>query len=294
MATFSHFVSAQDGLRLHLRDYGPQAPIGLPVLCLPGLTRNAEEFAALAFALAADDATPRRVLAMDYRGRGLSDRDPQPANYNVGVEAADVLAALAALEIERTVIVGSSRGGLIAMALAALNPTVLAGVIFNDIGPVIELDGLLRIKSYAGKMKRPVSFNDAVAQQKMLFADQFPALGNDEWQGLARRAWRTVESDDGRVMFEPTCDPAVALSLMTLTPDTVIPPAWHLFDALAHVPLMVIRGEHSDLLSPATVAEMQRRRPDMMALDVAGQGHTPLLADAPTIEALRAFLSRLK
>lgn len=281
----SHFVTSQDGLRLHVRDYRPASAAALPVLCLPGLTRNAEEFDVLARALSGEGEPNWRVLAMDCRGRGRSDFDTDAGNYTVAVEAGDVLAALA--DLERAIIIGSSRGGLIAMALAAMRPAVLAGVIFNDIGPVIELAGLLRIRSYAGRLLRPADMAEATTQQKQLFGDRFPALTEAEWRGLAERAWR---EENGKLV--PTFDPAVSAGLMALTPETELPPAWDLFDALQNVPLMTIRGEHSDLLARNTVRDMTLRRPDMAAIEIPGQGHTPLLADAFAIGATRSFLTR--
>lgn len=323
----SDFITAQDGLRLHVRTYDPanyhpsppnpatHDPMpdaaAHPLLCLPGLTRNADEFDAIARMIAGDAVAPRRVLAMDYRGRGRSQRDPNPLNYNVPMEAADVLAALDALDIARVIVLGSSRGGLIAMHLGLTRPTVLAGIVFNDIGPIIELEGLLRIKSYAGKLKPPRDLDEAVAQQKVLFGAQFPGISEDDWRGLARRAWQTPETAQDAAQstqdaaspgaslnmntkpaLVPTCDPMVAAGLMMLNAETKLPPAWDAFDALQSMPLMVIRGEHSDLLSRTTVEEMQSRRPDMIAIEIEGQGHTPLLNDTPTITNVAAFVAR--
>lgn len=282
------FIVAEDGVRLHVRDVAPRptdrAPTSLPLLCLPGLTRTAEDFDVLAMALAIDPVRPRRVLAMDLRGRGLSDWDPNPANYNVLTEARDVVAVMAKLGIARAVLIGSSRGGLVALTLPALNPAFMAGVAFNDIGPVIDMKGLLRIAGYAGKMARPRDFAHGAQILRTLFGTQFPALSDKDWDLWARRSWRTQSG-----ALSATCDPAVAASLGTLDPSTPFPPLWAAFDALPPVPLMVIRGEHSDLLSETTVAEMQARRPGTVGLVVRGQGHTPLLADQGTMLAISAF-----
>jgi pimeloyl-ACP methyl ester carboxylesterase len=283
------FITTDDGLRLHLRDTVPSETrtVHLPVLCLPGLTRTAADFDELSTALATDPVRPRRVLAMDSRGRGMSECDPNPANYNVLTETRDVVAAMAALSITRAIVVGSSRGGLIALTLPALTPTLMAGIVFNDIGPVIDMTGLLRIASYAGKIAQPRDFDHGAQILRALFGKQFPVLTVDDWNAWARRAW--VVQDD---LLSATCDPAVAASLGTLDPSKPLPPLWAAFDALPQVPLMVVRGEYSDLLSDTTVAEMLARRPGTTSLLVDGQGHTPLLAERDIIAAISAFAAR--
>lgn len=287
-ATFSdEFVSSADGLRLHARDYNRGAARRPAVVCLAGLTRTVEDFDALAPALAFDGDGGRRVIAIDSRGRGRSQKDPKPENYTVPVEAGDVLTVAAALGIDRAVVVGTSRGGLIAMTLAGMRPAFLAGVVFNDIGPVLDMAGLARIKGYAGKITRPANWEEAARNHKALFSRDFPKLTDADWMAWARRAWKV---EDGR--FTGTCDPRVADGFAALTPDDPPPALWPLYDALAGVPLMVVRGALSDLLSPATVAEMAARRPDLEIVEVPDQGHAPLLEDAPTIARIAAFVRR--
>ena len=150
-----HYVTARDGLRLHVREHGERTAPGLPVVCLPGLARTTADFDVLASALAGDAGRPRRVLALDYRGRGLSDHDPDPDHYAIPVELDDVLSVLTARAVASAVFVGTSRGGLIVMALAAARPGAIAGAVLNDIGPVIETQGLMRIKGYVGKLPQP-------------------------------------------------------------------------------------------------------------------------------------------
>src|SRR5713101_8415650 len=154
----SSFVTAQDGLRLHVQEWGARTASALPVVCLPGLARSVADFEPLAAALADDSKLPRRVVALDSRGRGKSQYDRNPANYNLKVELTDLLAVLTALEIHQAVFLGTSRGGILTMLLAAARPTAIAGCVLNDIGPVIEPKGLMRIKSYVGKLPRPASF----------------------------------------------------------------------------------------------------------------------------------------
>lgn len=278
----SHFVSAPDGLRLHYREYGSFAGPLLPIVCLPGLARTAADFDRLARILAEHD---RRVLALDYRGRGLSARDPDPKNYDLRIESADVLAVLTAAEVGRAVFVGTSRGGLITMILAALRPTIIRGAVLNDIGPVIEAEGLARIRGYVGKLPRPNSWTEAVDLLKGLAGSQFTALTEADWLDFAQL---TFAEENG--FFITTYDTALMENLKTMDLDA-IPTLWPQFEALRHAPVLTIRGANSDLLSSATAAEMMRRHPDCALHTVVGQGHAPFLTDAPTVERIRTFIS---
>jgi len=280
----SRFITAPDGLRLHVRDYGDRTATRRPVLCLPGLSRNGEDFHALAAALAGDAAAPRRVIALDFRGRGRSDYDRKPENYSVAVELADVIAVIAAMEAAPAVIVGTSRGGLVAMVLAARQPGAIAGVVLNDIGPVIEAKGLMRIKGYVGKLPEPRSFEEGAEILRRTADAQFPKLEAADWLAAAKRNWR---EDKGRLVT--TYDPALAKTLATIGPDQPIPTMWPQFDALAQMPALVIRGANSDILSPQTVEAMQARHPDLNVFEVPDQGHAPLLAEPETIARIAAF-----
>jgi pimeloyl-ACP methyl ester carboxylesterase len=282
------FATSTDGLRLHARSIGPVDAAALPILCLPGLTRTAEDFDVVAQALANDPQNPRRVVAIDYRGRGRSDFDPNPDNYTVPVEAADVLTLAAAANIPRAIWLGTSRGGLISMAIAAARPEFVAGIILNDIGPELDIKGLLKIKGYLGVPATPQTWDEAADGLRRLFGSVFPALAHDDWMAWAQRAFR--QDADGRLVR--TYDTALAHSFDGISPETPPPPLWELFDVMAHVPLLSIRGELSDLLSHDCVAEMKRRRPDMETCGVPLQGHAPLLADARTIALIKAFCRR--
>jgi pimeloyl-ACP methyl ester carboxylesterase len=282
----SHFVTTQDGLKLHVRDYGPHSSIRSPVVCLHGLARTSADFHRLAVALSGDPTGSRRVIAMDYRGRGRSDYDPNPANYNAGVELNDVLTVLTALDIGRAVFIGTSRGGILTMLLAAVRPELLAGAVLNDIGPVIEPAGLLRIKGYVGKLSQPASVEEGGEMLRALFSAQFTALTTGDWRAFAER---TFEERGGRLL--PSYDPALALTLVDFDPAQPMPPLWPQFDALAHVPLMVVRGENSDLLSRETVAVMRQRRPDLHVLEVPSQGHAPFLMEEDVIASVRRFVA---
>ena len=256
------------------------------MVCLPGLARTTADFDLLARALAGDAARPRRVLALDYRGRGLSDHDPDPDNYSIPVELDDVLAVLTARGIGSAAFVGTSRGGLLVMALAATRPGMIAGAVLNDIGPVVETQGLMRIKSYVGKLPQPRSFEDGAEIQRRLFGGQFPGLGDAAWLAAARRTWR---EENGRLAL--TYDPKLARVLAAVDPEHPLPPLWPQFDALAQVPLMVIRGANSDILSAATVEAMRARRAATTLLEIPDQGHAPLLAEPATIAAIAGFVA---
>lgn len=287
-AAVSRFIAAADGLKLHVRDYRRQDGTGsaklLPVVCLPGLTRNTQDFDALAAVLSADG---RRVIAIDYRGRGRSDYDVDPAKYSLPVELGDVITILAALACEPAVFVGTSRGGLLTMLLASVRPAAIAGAVLNDIGPVLEPGGLERIKGYVGKMPQPKDYDDAAAILARLFGSQFPRLTMDDWRRSARRNFK---DQDGTLV--PDYDIALARTMADFDVSKPIPDLWPQFAALAGVPVMVVRGELSDLLSAATVAEMARRHPGLETLVVPDQGHAPLLAEDDVMARIAAFVQR--
>jgi pimeloyl-ACP methyl ester carboxylesterase len=280
----STFVTAQDGLKLHVRSYGPRNAAALPVICLPGLARTAADFEALATALAGDAKAPRRVFAMDSRGRGRSDYDRNPANYSLPVELADLLAVLVALGIARAVFIGTSRGGILTMLLATVRPTVIAGCVLNDIGPVIDPKGLMRIRSYVGRLPRPASFHEAADILRRLFGGQFSKLSDDDWVAFARR---TFTETSGRIV--PDYDVKLGTNLKGINPDRPLPALWKEFDALARVPVMVIRGGNSDILSAATVEAMRARRSSLDVVEVPDQGHAPLLEGTEIIGRIASF-----
>jgi pimeloyl-ACP methyl ester carboxylesterase len=289
------FVSAQDGLRLHIREFGKRNAPGLPVVCLPGLTRTVRDYDTLAPALAntafgGQTIFGRRVIAIDSRGRGQSEYDSNPANYSLTVELADVVTVLIARDVGPAVFVGSSRGGILTMKLAVSHPTAIAGVVLNDIGPVIEPTGLARIKSYVGKLPQPRTFEEGAEILRRLFSAQFPRLTAEQWLGDAHRAWQSA----GKGGLKPTYDVRIARALADLDIERPQPPVWNEFDALSRVPMLVIRGGNSDLLAAATVEAMRARRAgmqaDMQSVEVPDQGHVPLLA-GDLVDRIVAFVA---
>ncbi len=282
----SVFVTAQDGLRLHVREYGARTAPAFPVVCLPGLARTVADFDALAPALA-NGQPSRRVIAINSRGRGQSDYDKNPENYNVAVELGDVVTVLAALGIGPAVFVGSSRGGLLTMLLAVAHPTAIAGAVLHDIGPVIEPKGLARIKSYVGKLPQPRSFAEGAEILRRLFSAQFPKLSVEDWLAAAQRTWK----DKGGALV-PTYDVRLAQMLAEIDIERPLPPMWAEFGALARVPLLVIRGANSDILSAETVIAMKERDPALEVIEVPDQGHVPALAGKELLDSIIAFVAK--
>jgi pimeloyl-ACP methyl ester carboxylesterase len=279
------FVTAQDGLRLHVREYGLRTAPGLSVVCLPGLARTVGDFDALAPALAFGPQ-PRRVIAIDSRGRGQSDYDSNVENYNVAVELGDVVTILTALEIGPAVFVGSSRGGILTMLLGVAHPTAIAGAVLHDIGPVIEPKGLARIKSYVGKLPQPRTFAEGGEILRRLFDAQFPKLSPAQWLAAAERTWKM---DDGELV--PTYDVRLSRTLAEFDIERPLPPLWNEFDALKRIPILVIRGANSDILSAKTVTAMRAHHPAMEWIEVPDQGHVPLL-DGTINSRIAKFVDR--
>ncbi len=282
------FVSAADGLRLYARDYGPGTAGTLPVVCLSGLTRSSEDFHELAVTLSRDAARPRRVLSLDYRGRGRSEWDKDWRNYDVKIELNDVLQVLTVAGIDKVVVVGTSRGGLITMALSAARPTLIAGAVLNDIGPVLEARGLNRIRGYVGKLPTPRTMEEAVQILRQMSGSEFPAFTDEQWQALARVTWRESEGQ-----FILNYDPNLMKTLEASDPEAPLPDLWPLFEGLKPFPLLAIRGEHSDLLSAETVQAMQERHQRLTAITVPGQGHAPAL-DGNLIQTIERFVMEVE
>jgi pimeloyl-ACP methyl ester carboxylesterase len=230
---------------------------------------------------------PRRVVAMDYRGRGLSDHDPDWKHYDLFVESGDMHAVLAGAGIQEAIFLGTSRGGMHVMLMAATTPAKIRAAILNDIGPVLEPGGLKRIASYVGQFVRPASMADAAKLMRSTFGNLFPALHDDDWRAWAQT---TFEEKNGRLELQ--YDPALLKTLQSLDPDKPMPTMWPQYEALAGKPLLVIRGENSDLLSRETFAEMARRHAGCETFTIPGQGHAPLLRDAESVARICDFVAQ--
>lgn len=268
-----------DGLTLAYDDQGA----GAPVLCLPGLTRDMRDFEPL---LAARGGAAR-IIRMDLRGRGGSDRDPNPLEgYTVPVEARDVLELLDHLGLKRVIIVGTSRGGIIAMVIAAMAKDRLAGVLLNDVGPKIEQRGLDAIMTYLGKRPAAKTLDQAAAGLARLHARSFPGMEAADWRIWAER-WFDEAPDGLSLRYDPALRAAVEAG-------GAAPDLWPFFDALEGLPLAALRGANSDLLGADTFAAMQAARPDMIAATVPDRGHVPFLDEGESLTVFDTLLEQVQ
>jgi pimeloyl-ACP methyl ester carboxylesterase len=278
-----------DGLTLHYRDY-PGETGATPVLCLPGLTRNARDFGDLAERLAG----PRRVIVAELRGRGLSQYAPDPMTYVPPVYAGDIVALLAQLGIGPVALFGTSLGGIVAMLLGAMKPELLAGVLLNDIGPVIDPAGLARIASYAGKGDGWPDWDAAAAAQAETHAEAYPDYGPADWMDMARRLCR---EESGRIVTD--YDPAIAIPFSAPLPDPAPEPAsnpapdpWALLDGFAGKPVLLVRGGLSDILSEETAARMAETLPLLRRITLPRVGHAPTLGEPECEPRINDLLAR--
>ena len=279
-------IPTRDGLNLFLRDYPPTgAPSGVPVLCLHGLTRNSADFEGVAPRIA---ALGRRVLALDVRGRGWSDRDPDPGRYRPDIYVLDVLDALDAMGIARAVFLGTSMGAVIAMLVATMAPDRVAAAVLNDAGPELNPAGLARIAAYVGKSEPVASWDEMALLVKASQGIAFPDADDAFWRTFARRVAQQLP--DGRIAF--AYDPAISKAFTRPQPVPA-PSLVPFFEALAKVPVLVIRGALSDVLSEEGVAAMRALKPDLETAEVPRVGHAPTLEEAEARNALAAFLARV-
>jgi pimeloyl-ACP methyl ester carboxylesterase len=278
-----YFV-VRDGLRLHYRDYAGGSPDRPPILCLHGLTRNSRDFADFA-----ERYSPRfRVLALDFRGRAHSDYDPLPERYLPPIYTLDVIELLDQLGIREAIFVGTSLGGLVTMIMAASAPQRIVAAIINDVGPDVDPGGIDRILTYVGKDVRFASWDDAADTIASNYGASFDRYSHDDWVRMAKRNCR---EENGEIRFD--YDMAIAEPFKTAGPTPEVD-LWPLFAALAQKPLLVVRGEKSDLLTAATAEKMRAISPQMKLAVVPGVGHAPELNEPEAVGAIDAFLDSLE
>lgn len=272
----TQFFTADDGAKLAYSDEGE----GLPVLCLAGLTRNMADFDHVAPHL-----TGVRMIRMDYRGRGQSDYTGA-ATYTVPQEAKDALALLDHLGVKKAAVLGTSRGGLIGLFLAAVAKDRLLGLCLNDVGPHIEREGLERIKDYVGRNPNAKT-HETVAERMAALSPGFANVPEGRWLSDARKFYD--ETPDGlRIKYDPALREAFLAAFEGEAPDL-----WPLWEATAGLPVAVIRGANSDLLGREAYAEMQQRRPDGIYTEVPDRAHVPWLDEAESLTAIGGWIDRV-
>jgi len=272
------FFTTSDGLELYYTDQGT----GLPILCLAGLTRTTADF---------DYVTPflsgQRLIKLDYRGRGRSDFDPDWKNYSLPIECRDVTELLDHLGLEKVAILGTSRGGLNAMGLAMGAKHRLLGVALNDVGPVIEHAGIEAIKGYIGRDPVAKTHAEAAANMARVFPE-FKGVPESRWLEEARKHY-TKDADGLHITYDKHLRDAVLAA-----GDQMMPDLWPFFDAMDGLPLALVWGQNSNLLGADTVAEMQKRRPDMILGKVPDRGHIPFLDEPAAVTALTTWTKALQ
>ncbi|MGA7324104.1 MAG: alpha/beta hydrolase [Rhodomicrobium sp.] len=280
------FYRSHDDLLLHVRKYGADDFPARPVVSLPGLTRNGRDFHHLALALSSHPTHPRTVYCLDYRGRGLSEWDPDWRNYSAYIELLDVTGFLTLRGLSDAAIIGTSRGGIIAMLLAVMRPSAIGCAVLNDIGPVIETAGLARIMGYAGKIPVPRDWEEANRAVREMNKHQFTALDDAGWDEFTRQTFNDVDGKPAAGY-----DPNVGKALSEVDISKPTPTMWEHFESLLQKPLMVLRGENSDILSASTVHEMQAHHPAMAHVLIRNEGHAPLLLDRFSHRLIGDFLA---
>lgn len=278
------YYRSQDGIRLYSRDYPASSPSdALPLICIPGLTRNSSDFGELCSELSEN----ARVLAVDLRGRGRSEYDSNSENYNPLIYAQDILALMQGEGIATARFVGTSLGGLVSMTLAATEPARVAAIVLNDIGPELEAEGIERIKRYVSQPSVVNNWQDAIQLTRRLHHAALEGLSEQEWEAFARQLYR--EDEQGRPVLN--YDPRISDAFNSADPDEKPADLWPLYRTLESVPVLIIRGANSDVISADTVRKMVAINSQARAIEVAGRGHAPFLNEPGVVSAITEFLA---
>lgn len=277
----SHSYMSPDGLSLHYVEYGEGD--ATPVMCLPGLSRNGRDFTELATSL----CRRRSVYCLDFRGRGQSAWDPDPSRYQPPVYVGDVMTLFEVLNLNKVILIGTSLGGIVSAGLCQTIPHRIAGVILNDIGPVIDPAGLARIGQYVGTGTVWSNWDEAVESIRLINAPVYPDFTEDQWLAFARQTCK--QNEDNSIVQD--YDPAIAQAFGK--DDAADLDLWPLFETLKSVPGLLIRGALSDLLSAETAEEMTVRLPKLELVTVPNRGHVPTLTEPSAAMAIEAFVARV-
>jgi len=279
------FYQSADGLRLFYRDYPAQNPDGgVPVLCLPGLTRNSLDFVELARHL----RRHRRIITPDLRGRGRSQYDPDYSHYHPEQYASDIYDLMEHLDLPCVVIIGTSLGGLIAMTMNAERPDTIQAIVLNDVGPEIDAAGLARVLASAGQVPQADTWDEAVERLKQHYGVAYPDWTQQHWLRFAQATYLAQASGGLDIQLDRNVGVAVRQGMSGLRGDP-----WPLFDALAPKPVLVLRGALSDILSAEILQKMRTRKPDLHVAIVPNRGHAPFLDEPEALDAIQTFLEHL-
>ncbi len=281
------FYQSKDGLRLYARDY-PCRDESIAqheiIFCMHGLTRNSSDFAKLAEHL----SQHYRVISIDNRGRGKSAYDSNPENYLPLTYVEDMFTLLDQLDIQKVILCGTSMGGIMAFIMAAMQPQRIIGIIINDVGPELETKGIQRIAGYVGRTSPVNSWEDAIAITKAINQSAFPNFTDKEWEDFARNIFK---DDNGKLTL--AYDPGIAIPFKNMDTGTAAPDLWPQFESIVSIPMLLIRGANSDLISTACVEKMFKRKPDLKFAEVPETGHAPTLNEPQSRAAIDSFLNEL-
>ena len=286
MSFAEKYYQSQDGLNLYYREYGSEGD-ACPLLCLSGLTRNSADFHSFAERYSKN----RKVYALDYRGRGKSDRDTDYKNYNPQVYLGDIHSFLTSVGIERALFVGTSLGGLMTMVMAGFAKNFVAGAILNDVGPEVDKSGGARILGYVGKDVRFASLEEAAEKQKEQYVGAYPDLSDEDWLGQANTTFTYDEEAKNYCLnYDLNLSKALAEQLNSDEPVDL----WPFFRALGDIPTLAIRGALSDVLSDTVFMRMKSENPNMETVVLKNRGHVPLLNEPELLPVLDKFIDRIR
>ncbi len=285
MADFEdRYWDSADGLRLHYRDYsGPVTRT--PLICMPGLTRNARDFEPIAELLGGK----RRMIAIDFRGRGDSAYAKDPMSYMPITYMQDVDALLRALDLKGFITLGTSLGGIVSMLLATIWKDKMKGAILNDVGPEIGAKGAERIRSYVGQGRSFETWMHAARAMAEAHSSVYPDYKLDDWLRLAKRTCKL--SGNGRIVFD--YDMKIAEPFKLPGGETGVD-LWPVFDSLSGVPLLVLRGGTSDILEKPVATKMLKKHGNATLVTIPRTGHAPSLDEPEALEAIKGFLAGVR
>jgi pimeloyl-ACP methyl ester carboxylesterase len=281
-----YWYKSRDGLNLYARDYPCRNHREQPwatIVCIPGLTRNSADFALLSEHL----SNRFRVIAVDLRGRGRSDYDSCPQNYQPGVYAEDMIGLLDSLELDKVILIGTSLGGLVSILLSSMQSQRISSVILNDIGPEAHQPGLDRIKSYVRNRSTVRNWDEAMVATRETLATEYPNFGPADWMSFTRNIYR--EDSQGKPVLN--YDPAISLPLESGADESLRGALWPVFAKMSPIPTLLIRGQLSDILTRESVEKMLSLHSRLQFTEVGECGHAPTLAEQESLLAIDCFLN---